>query len=137
MVHMYLLRPQGLRTAFVFEQVSTLGSRETVGANDCANASAVGLRQDERNLGLEGLVRVAVLAQLGFRSGGVDNRDDLRSPGRLDEAPKQLVPAVNPMNRMQRRRGYSCGLLSHPGSGRSPRVCRYRPLRAEDRRPTK
>ena len=125
MVQMYLLRPKGVGTAFVFEQVCTLVGRETVGANECANASAVGFRQDERDLGLEGLTELGgeKLAQLGFRSGGVDNRDDLRSPGRLDEAPKQLVPAVNPMNRMQRRRGYSCGLLSHPGSGRSlPRV---------------
>ena len=60
----------------------------------------MGFRQDERNLGLEGLTELGgeKLAQLGFGSGGVDNRDDLRSPGRLDEAPKQLVPAVNPMN---------------------------------------
>ena len=133
-VQMYLLRPQGARTAFVFEQVCSLVGRETVGAHECANASAVGFRQDERDLGLEGLAELGgeKLAQLGLGSGGVDNRDDLRSPGRLDEAPKQLVPAVNPMNRMQRRRGYSCGLLSHPGSGRSLRVCRYLRLRAED-----
>ena len=133
MVQMYLLRPKGVRTAFVLEQVCTLVGREAVGANECANASAVRLRQDERDLGLEGLAELGgeKLAQLGFRSGAVDNRDDLRSPSRLDEAPKQLVPAVNPTNRMQRRRGYSCDLLSHPGCGRSLRVYRYLRLRAE------
>ena len=51
MVQMYLLRPKGLRTAFAFAQVCTLVGRKTVGANECANASAVGFRQDERDLG--------------------------------------------------------------------------------------
>jgi hypothetical protein len=102
---MYLLRPKGVRTVFVFEQVCTLIGRETVGADECANASALRFRQDERDLGLEGLTELGgeKLAQLGLRGGGVDNCDDLRSPGRLDEAPKQLVSAVNPMNRMQQR----------------------------------
>jgi hypothetical protein len=68
MVQMYLLRPEGLRTAFVFEQVCMLVGREAVGANECANASAMGFRQDERNLGLEGLTDLCgeQLAQLGF-----------------------------------------------------------------------
>ena len=102
---MRLLRRKGVRAAFVFEQVYALVGRETVGANECASPSAVRFRQDERDLGFECLAELGgeELAQLGFRSGGVDDRDDLRSPGRLDESPKQLVPAVNPMSRMQRR----------------------------------
>ena len=105
LVQKRLFRPEGVRATFVFEQVCTMVGREAVGANESANPSAEGFRQDERDLGLERLTELGgeKPAQLGLRTGGVDNRDDLRSPGRLDEAPKQLVPAVNPMNRMQRR----------------------------------
>src|SRR4030095_11206680 len=87
-------------------------------------AAAVMFGQHERDLGLEGLAKLCgeELPQLAFRLGEVDYRDDLRPPRRLDEAPKQLLAAVSASSRVQRRPGYSCGLLSHRGPARSRRA---------------
>ena len=108
----------------VVEQV-----RRCSGIRPCAPTRAGGFvvtrRKDERNLGLERLAQLCCeeLAQLGFRTGEVDNRDDLRLPRSLNEAPKQLVAAVKALSRVQRRRGYS---FSSPFAPRtrpiSPRV---------------
>src|SRR4029453_12703223 len=104
----------------VVEQVRPLLGHEAVGAYESAGGFVVTRRKDERNLGFERLAKLCCeeLAQLGFRTGEVDDRDDLGPPRSLNEAPKQLVAAVKALSRVQRRRGYSFGLLSHRGPAR-------------------
>jgi hypothetical protein len=64
---------------------------------DEGGGSAVTRREDERDLGLERLAQLGgeELAELELRASEVDDRDDLRAAGRLDEAPKQLVAVLN------------------------------------------
>ena len=83
---------QGPREAFVVQEDGTLVARQTVGTDE-GGGSAVTRRQDERDLGFERLAQLCgeELAQFCLRPREVDDRDDLRAPRRLDEAPKQLV----------------------------------------------
>ena len=124
---------QGARPAFVLEQARTLVGRQTVGAYEGADGSTVTRRQDNAISASNASQSSAVneLAELSFRTGEVDDRDELRAPRRLDEAPNQLVAAVSASSRVRRRPGHSSGLLSHRGSVRSLPVCR--PLRARAR----